>query len=137
MLSWYVENAKLVALHTLNQLLGLAQVNEHGDVNVSRLSATHLTGPGGFVDISQCTTRVAFMGTFTAKGLEIEIANGKLNIIKEGSVKKFVHKLNEITFSGSESLKRGQSVLYITERCVFKQTTQGVELIEIAPGTTS
>ena len=32
--------------------LGMGQVGENGDVNVSRLSKDKLTGPGGFMDVS-------------------------------------------------------------------------------------
>eukprot|EP01125_Pyxidicula_operculata_P013518 TRINITY_DN4485_c0_g1_i3.p1 TRINITY_DN4485_c0_g1~~TRINITY_DN4485_c0_g1_i3.p1 ORF type:complete len:719 (-),score=195.32 TRINITY_DN4485_c0_g1_i3:259-2415(-) len=114
--------------------LGLAQCNQNGDVNVSRLSESHLTGPGGFMDISQSTLNVVFMGSFTAKGLEVKCENGKLVIVKEGKVKKFVKSLLEVSFSGKEATKRGQNILYVTERAVFKRVPKGLELIEIAPG---
>jgi acyl CoA:acetate/3-ketoacid CoA transferase len=72
--------------------------------NVSKVG-NKLTGPGGFIDISQCTKRVNFLGTFTAGGLEISAAHGKLTIVKEGSVKKFVKAVKEVTFSGVEANK--------------------------------
>ena len=38
------------------------------------------------------------------------------------------------TFTGDYAVKRGQPVLYVTERCVFELTPDGLELIEVAPG---
>jgi propionate CoA-transferase len=38
------------------------------------------------------------------------------------------------TFSGSNAVQRRQPVLYVTERCVFELTRDGLELTEIAPG---
>jgi propionate CoA-transferase len=114
--------------------LGMAEVTQTGDVNVTRVGNT-LTGPGGFIDISQCTQRVYFMGTFTASGLETSInEKGELSIVREGRIKKFIRKIPEISFSADEARKKGQVVKYITERCVFSLTRNGLSLTEVAPG---
>ncbi|KAL3941727.1 MAG: hypothetical protein SGBAC_003971 [Bacillariaceae sp.] len=117
--------------------LGAAQINSKGDVNVSRMSKDLLTGPGGFIDISQSTQNICFMTTMTAKGLKIDIpGDGTLKIANEGKVKKFVPEVFEKTFSGDEAVRRGQNVIYVTERCVFRRSgkSDALELIEIAPG---
>ncbi len=114
--------------------LGMAQADMQGNVNVSRFGHK-LTGAGGFINISQNSKNVVFLGTFTAGGLETIIENRTLRITKEGKLKKFVGGLVEhITFSGAYAAKKDKKVLYITERCVFSLTKQGLELIEIAPG---
>jgi propionate CoA-transferase len=113
--------------------LGMAQVAPTGDVNVTRVGPA-LKGPGGFIDISQSTKRVNLMGTFTTGGLEVAVQDGKLVITKEGTIRKFVKTIPEIAFSGSNAVSRSQLVHYITERCVFALTPEGLELIEIAPG---
>jgi propionate CoA-transferase len=43
-------------------------------------------------------------------------------------------QVSQITFSGRVAAESGQQVLYVTERCVFKLTRDGLELIEVAPG---
>ena len=113
--------------------LGMAQADQEGNLNVSKYGS-RLTGAGGFIDISQNARTVVFMGTFTAGGLEISIDKGKLIIKKEGKCKKFVKEVEHITFSGWYARQRQQKVFYVTERCVFKLTQKGMELIEIAPG---
>jgi propionate CoA-transferase len=113
--------------------LGMAEVTQNGDVNVTRVGKK-LTGPGGFIDISQCTQRVNLLGTMTAGGLDIEVTDGKIKIVKEGKIKKFVNKIPEITFSGDMARKTGQIVRYITERCVFSLHKDGLALTEVAPG---
>lgn len=117
--------------------LGAAQIGKNGDVNVSRMSKDRLTGPGGFIDITQSTRRIGFVMAFTAKGLEVDIpGDGKLGIKQEGRVKKFVSSVFEKTFSGDEAVRRGQEVTYITERAVFRRTGKFdvLELVEVAPG---
>ena len=113
--------------------LGMAECDEHGNVNTSRFGG-RLNGCGGFIDISQNARAVVFAGTFTAGGLEVEIAYGKVKIITEGRARKFVKNVEQITFSGSYAAKKSQPVIYVTERCVFQLTPGGLELIEVAPG---
>ena len=114
-------------------VVGLAEVDKEGNVNVSKFG-TRVTGPGGFINITQSTKKIIFMGTFTALNLEEKIENGKLIITHEGKKSKFVNQVQQITFSAKQALKNNQDILYVTERGVFKLTKEGVTLIEIAPG---
>jgi propionate CoA-transferase len=96
--------------------LGLAQADREGNLNVSKFGPK-LAGAGGFINISQNAKKVVFVGSFSA-----------------GKTRKFVNQVEHCTFSGPVAARSGKTVLYITERCVFRLTSSGLELTEIAPG---
>ncbi|WP_426959808.1 acyl CoA:acetate/3-ketoacid CoA transferase [Muricoccus radiodurans] len=96
--------------------LSFAEFDAEGNVNVSRFGG-RIVGPGGFINISQGAGTCIFGGTLTA-----------------GGAPKAVQQVEQITFSGRYAGERGQRVLYVTERAVFRLDGGGPELIEIAPG---
>ncbi|TIP20071.1 MAG: acyl CoA:acetate/3-ketoacid CoA transferase, partial [Mesorhizobium sp.] len=116
-------------------LLSFLQIDRHGSVNVSKLSARpHVTaGAGGFVDITARAKKIVFSGFFNA-GAKLSLANGTLRIDQEGKVKKIVEEVEHISFSGKRAVAQGQDITYVTERCVMKLTQAGLMVTELAPG---
>lgn len=112
--------------------LGFAQIDQFGNVNSSRFGEA-LNGCGGFIDISQNSKKVVFCGSFAVKSQQ-EITEEGLEIRNPGKAIKFIENVEQITFSGEYALEKGQEVLYITERALFKLTPKGLLLKEIAPG---
>jgi propionate CoA-transferase len=112
--------------------VGLAQADGNGDVNVSRFG-NRVAGPGGFINITQNSRKVVFCGMFTM-GSEEVVENGKLRITKEGTGKKFIERVEQITFSGEFAQRKKYPVLFVTERGVFKLENKELILTEIAPG---
>lgn len=114
--------------------LAFAQFDDAGNVNVSRFGIAN-PGAGGFIDIAHNAQELLFTGTFTTGGLEIEFKDGRLAILKEGKVKKFVREADQITYPVRRNVaERGQKATIITERAVFAVQADGLVLTEIAPG---
>jgi propionate CoA-transferase len=113
--------------------LGFLQVDKKGNVNPFMLPG-RIFGPGGFPVIAGGVPRIYFGGTFTAGRTEFSIINNKLNIIREGTISKFIESVFMVAFSGQQAIKYGQEILYVTERAVFRLTKDGVTLEEVAPG---
>jgi propionate CoA-transferase len=113
--------------------LGMAEADKDGNVNVSKFGPK-VAGAGGFINISQAAKKCIFVGTFTAGGLKVSVKDNKLCIDQEGKTKKFVNQVEHMTFGGKYSAANDQYVRYVTERCVFALTKEGLELIEVAPG---
>jgi len=113
--------------------LSCVEIDRTGNVNITRF-AERLVGVGGFINISQNAKKMVFGGSFTAGGLRVEVADGRLRIAQEGRYSKFVDSIEMISFSSKNAVDSGQTVLYVTERAVFSLTREGLELIEIAPG---
>ena len=112
--------------------LSFAEVDAVGNVNVHDFEG-RIRGAGGFPNISAKTHKINFVGTLTAQGLRIGIDDG-VSIQAEGSLRKFVPQVKEISFNGHLARERGQEVRFITERAVFALADDGIVLTEVAPG---
>ena len=113
--------------------IGGFEADMHGNINAHKMPGRY-AGIGGFANITTATKNVVFCLSFSTKGLVIERDGEKVNIKQEGSVVKFNKQVSAISFSGKHGVARGQNVLYVTERCVFKLTENGLKLIEVYPG---
>jgi propionate CoA-transferase len=62
------------------------------------------------------------------------VQGGRLHVLQEGRVRKFVKQVLECTFDGPGA--SGRDILYVTERAVFRLLPGGggLELLEVAPG---
>ena len=113
--------------------LGFGECDAHGNVNASKFGK-RTPGCGGFIDISQNAKKVVFMGTFSSGGLDVEVRDGRVRILSEGRIPKFVERIAQTTFSADYARACRQDVLFVTERCVFRLDAGGLALIEVAPG---
>jgi propionate CoA-transferase len=116
--------------------MAFAEIDGKGNVNVSRLHKTPhaLSGAGGFIDILNRVKRIIFCGTLTAGGIKAEVTDGRIKMIKEGKIIKCVRQLQHRTFDAGFAMEKGQQVIYVTERAVFRLNPKGLVLTELAPG---
>lgn len=113
--------------------MGALEVDKQGNVNSHRGPGA-FSGIGGFANITAKTHTVIFCLTFNTKGLDVADDEGNITIYKNGSIPKFVDKVQSISFSAKRARVNGQRVLYVTERCVFELSKNGLKLIEVYPG---
>ena len=113
--------------------VGFAQVDATASVNVSKLK-DRIPGLGGFLNVTQGAKKVVFCGAFSTGDAQLEIHEGKLKVVQEGSTKKFVRSLEQMSFNSASSADKGQEVLLVTERAVFRLRAGNLELVEVAPG---
>ncbi len=119
-------------------LLGFAQIDGEGSVNVARFNGA-IRGPGGFVDITYRTRKLLFCGTLTSGSLEIAIdgdddGSPRLRIVREGRHRKLLRTIEQVNLHGPTAFARGVHLRVITERCVFALDGEGLILTELAPG---
>ena len=108
-------------------------MDKYGNVNAHRGPGA-FAGIGGFANITAKTGTVVFCLTFNTKGLDVDENEGKVTIKNNGSIPKFVDKVTSISFSAKRARANGQTILYVTERCVFELGEKGLKLIEVYPG---
>ena len=113
--------------------VSFAELDQYGNVNVHKFNGK-IMGSGGFINITQNGKKIVFCGTLKSGGFKTNVGDGKIEIVYEGKYLKLIPEVSEITFNGADALKRGQKVVFITERAVFSMTDKGFELTEIAPG---
>ena len=113
--------------------MGAGEIDPDGNVNATRLGPNP-TGAGGFIDITTNAKHVVFCSSFTGKGLDCSFEDGRLHINKEGSLIKFVNKVQQISYNGKIAREKRQKMHYVTERAVFELRPEGLVLTEIAPG---
>jgi propionate CoA-transferase len=113
--------------------LGGLEVDCRGNVNAHQ-STSGYVGIGGFANITHATRTIVFRLTFTAKGLAERRRGGEVEIVREGTIPKFKREISAISFSAKNARRKGQRVLYVTERCVFELAAEGLRLLETYPG---
>jgi propionate CoA-transferase len=113
--------------------LGGLEADMHGNVNAHKPLGGY-SGIGGFANITYSTKTIVFCMSFNTKGLVAVKENVNIQIREEGLIPKFKKEISAISFSGKNAFKRGQRVLYVTERCVFELTGKGLSLMEVYPG---
>ena len=110
--------------------VGAMQVSAAGDVNVTGVK-NNIKGVGGFNWVTQMADRVTFCTRFMRGSGYTETENGLVPFDKGEC--KFMGDVDYISFNSEVSRKNKQRVIYVTERCVFERTDDGLMMTEISP----
>lgn len=113
--------------------MGAGELDQYGNVNATKMGPK-APGAGGFIDITATAKNIIFCSSFTGGGLKTSFSENGIKIEQEGKFKKLVKEVQQISYNGRIALERGQNMLYVTERAVFKLTEKGVMLVEVAKG---
>ena len=115
-------------------ILGALQIDSSGNVNVSKRGdgARNYVGAGGVIDLITNAKSLLFCSAWGDRA-QFELTPDTIKVTDSGKA-KFVDVVDEITFNGSEALRHGKKVFYITHVGAFQLTDRGMELIYIMPG---
>lgn len=123
-------------------IVGALQIDMAGNVNVSKRGSKLIdyVGIGGFADFTTCARTVVFVAPlFRGSAVRLKrVASSGRRVLTvapaRGSACKFMPCVDEISFCGSEALKRGQRVLYVTDVAVFELQREGLQVQALMPG---
>lgn len=111
--------------------LGALEVDRRGNVNVCK-KGKRLAGVGGFNYIVHSSSKLVYCFNFM-RGSGYHIKDGTL-VPYDGKDKKIIEEVESISMNAGIEFANGKTVLYITERCVFRLIDGGLEIVEVAPG---
>lgn len=114
-------------------VLSFGEIDALGNVNVSRF-ANMMTGCGGFTNIAHGVRRLVFCGTLTTGGLDLQVESDGIRLVREGRIRRFVDRVEQITFNAAQALRKGHAIEVVTDRARFSVTGQGYVLQALAPG---
>jgi propionate CoA-transferase len=114
-------------------VLSFGEIDALGNVNVSRF-ANMMTGCGGFTNIAHGVRRLVFCGTLTTGGLDLQVGSDGIRLVREGRIRRFVDRVEQITFNAAQALRKGHAIEVVTDRARFSVTRQGYVLQALAPG---
>ena len=118
--------------------MNVFQSESYGNVNI-KTDKERIQEPDVLLKHAAKAGKAVFTATFTS-GLHpgeepiYEIGEGHIKVLKEGNLRRFVGQVDSISFNGRILLEQGGQIIYVTERCVFELTGEGLLLTEIAPG---
>lgn len=115
-------------------LLGFLQVDEAGNVNLSRRGPRmqDYVGPGGAPSIVAAAKTVLFVGKWM-EGAQVRIDGDRLRLERPGKP-KFIAAVDEVSINGIVNLREGKRIFCVTDLCVIEITDSGLVLRAVMPG---